>query len=959
MKNYWQANMDLLKQYEPELHERLTDIHFESVGDFFQTPTGDVSLRYHGANNQLFAYGNDPWQDCACHLQTVEKGATGLVVFVGMGLGYGPLTLLRERQEVGRIIILEPSTDLFFAAMSVLDLRPLIISKQVLFQVGAVDFEKFELDAYRLASIDDSHVLRHAPSFQWRPDLYATLNEQAYMILNKINASGGTTRRWGPTFFKNRLTYLKRLRFLNEIDLLHGAFKGMPAMLVAAGPSLTQSLEELKKVKNHCVIIAADSALAPLLEAGVIPDFVTSIDFLDLNIEKLAPYLSGEWDFSLVSMVKMAPIVNQTFPARHIFAAFPEDRSHDWVIQALGVKRYVATASSVAHLSLGLALILEAEPVFLVGQDLSFTSEVEDHAKGTIIMKTGTEPEHEIFYVKSINGGKVKTDRQLMSLQSIFEDIFAKAPGQFINVSAAGAHIQGTRVMPLAAARQEFMGDELPVAVSDVVDRCVAKSIPFPVENFCRTCEKNITLAKKLTGKLNSSLTMSQELVARLKVIGKEGHAINAMGDLPDSLVRKLHKIDTVNCEVDKEQEFWQQVLELTYNSLSENDVRNARNTKLKEQGPYLRWLSAELDRIDLVNRERLQALMTYQAEVGALVGFLKQEKVLLARYEKKKSLQATLDLARFYTDNHAYQQAKAIVRSSPAEFHGQSAELNVLTGNTWAALLDYEQAGQFWQQAVTIAEASQQAISQFCREQITLWLGFVERYGNAGEKGDNFPHLLPVWLGRIFQLVEQDGNLPAEVRVMWENHFGRIRTWLDEGDVDAARITFTGWRLFRNWIAEIDFCRALLLSGEGESEAARQCMEELNARKPGNGEWLAFQARLTLEQGNFDQGISLLQKAVALDPLQAKLWGELGDVLVADGDLESAVLAYERCFLALPHYLVALNKIGDCYLLAKQPQPAMAAYDAVLEKDPADTWARDGKRKADKMGQKNSGRKD
>ncbi|MBI5558998.1 MAG: DUF115 domain-containing protein [Deltaproteobacteria bacterium] len=958
MKNYWQANMDLLKQYEPELHEQLRDVHVESVGDFYQTASGDVSLRYHGANNRLFAYGNDPRQDCACHLQTVEIGATGLVVFVGMGLGYGPLCLLGERPELGRIIILEPSTDLFCAAMSALDLRPLISSSRVLFQVGAVDFEKFELDAYRLASIDDSHVLRHAPSFLWRPDLYVSLNEQAYMILNKINASGGTSRRWGPTFFRNRLSYLKRLRYLNEIDLLHGAFKGIPAMLVAAGPSLTHSLAELKKIKNHCVIIAADSALAPLLEAGIVPDFVTSIDFLDLNVEKLAPYLSGEWEFSVVSMVKQAPIVNQRCPGRHIFAAFPEDRSHDWVIQGLGVKRYVATASSVAHLSLGLALILEAEPVFLVGQDLSFTSEEEDHAKGTIIMKTGTEPEHEVFYVKSISGGKVKTDRQLMSIQAIFEEIFAKAPGQFINVSAAGAHIQGTRVMELAAACQEFMQDELPVAVSKVVDHCIAKSVPFPVENFCRICVKNTALARKLTAKLDFSLAMTLNIRAGLKVIRQEGRTVMAMGDLPAALVKKLLKVDAVNCEVDNEAEFWQQLLELTFNSLSENDVRTARNKKIREQEPYVNWLLAELERIDLVNRERRQALMTYQDEVEGLVGFLKQEKILLGRYGKKKSLQAALDLAGFYVDNHLFQQAKKIVGSWLAGTQEKSAALFVLAGNIWAALLDFEGAAKFWQHAVALVPESQSAISLFCREQIGLWLGFVERYGNAGEKGDNFPHLLPIWLERISQLIAQNGNLPAEVRAMWENHFGRIRTWLAEGDLSAARITFAGWEIFAGRMSEIEFCRALLLSAEGERDAALQCMAELNAGQPGNGEWLSLQARLTLESGKFDQGIALLQQAVTLDPLQAKLWDELGDVLVANGDLESAVLAYERCFVALPHYLAALNKIGDCYLRAEQSQPAMAAYDAVLAKDPADTWAKDGKSKAEKLESYFSGRK-
>lgn len=959
MKNYWQANMDLLKQYDPELHKKLQGRAVEPVGDFLQTPSGHVSLRYHGHDNRLFAYGNDPWQDCAGHLQTVKEGATGLVVFVGMGLGYGPLCLVRQRPDVGRIIVLEPSVDHFHAALSAMDLAPLISSEEVFFQVGDIDFEKFEQDAYRLASIEDSHVLRHAPSFQWRPDIYGAVNDKAYMILNKINASGGTTRRWGPTFFRNRLSYMRRLRQIHEVDVLKGAFKGKPAVLVAAGPSLTRSLAELKKVKNRCVLIAADSALAPLLGAGIVPDFVTSIDFLDLNIEKLAPFLAREWEFSFAAMVKLAPIVNETCPARHTFAAFPEDRSHDWLVQALGVKRYVATASSVAHLSLGLALILEADPVFLVGQDLSFTSEVEDHAKGTIIMKTGTEPEHEVFYVPSIDGGRVKTDRQLMSIQTIFEDIIGLAPGHFINVSAAGAHIKGTRVMSLTDARREFMEDELPLPVVEVVDRCCGQGSSFPVEDFCRTCEKNLKRAGKMADRLATSLSMTPEIVKKLKEAHDKKLPVRVMDDLPAPIVRKLHALDAANCEVDKEVDFWQQVLELTYTSLSENDLRTARNKKIRKEGPYLRWLLAELERIEVVNRERQQALVTYEQEVGALVDFLKKEKVLLARDAKKKSLQTKLDLAAFYLGNHLYQQAKRTLLAEKGRFQEESAEFNVLLGNSWAGLLDYAQAEMSWRQAAALSGESQKAISGFCREQISLWLGFVERYGNAGEKGDNFPHLLPVWLGRISRLAKQVGGLPGEVGTIWEDHLDRIRTWLAGEDLAPAGVTLAGWEVLADLIPDIEYCRALVLSARGEVEAARRLMEELNARHPGKAEWHGLLARLTLESGRFDEGIALLKDAVSLDPRQATLWEEIGDVLVTDGDLEGAVIAYEQCFLALPRYLAPLNKMGDCYLQAGQPQPAMAAFEAVLAKDPANTWALDGKEKAMMMEPNFSGRKD
>ncbi len=93
--------------------------------------------------------------------------------------------------------------------------------------------------------------------------------------------------------------------------------------------------------------------------------------------------------------------------------------------------------------------------------------------------------------------------------------------------------------------------------------------------------------------------------------------------------------------------------------------------------------------------------------------------------------------------------------------------------------------------------------------------------------------------------------------------------------------------------------------------------------------------ARLLLEAGRFDQGVARLQEAVALDPATAVLWEKLGDALIAKGDAAGAVMAFERCYLALPLQFDVLHKMGDCLLRDNQPEAAMAAYQAVLTQSP------------------------
>ena len=108
------------------------------------------------------------------------------------------------------------------------------------------------------------------------------------MLINSLNAQGGTTRKRGEQFFHTRLKNMTMLRHWHRLEALRGSFKNKPAVLVAAGPSLDQSLPLLKEVQDNCVIIAVDSAVTPLTNAGIMPDFVTTLDCQEVNFEKIS-----------------------------------------------------------------------------------------------------------------------------------------------------------------------------------------------------------------------------------------------------------------------------------------------------------------------------------------------------------------------------------------------------------------------------------------------------------------------------------------------------------------------------------------------------------------------------------------------------------------------------------------------------------------------------------------------
>ena len=54
----------------------------------------------------------------------------------------------------------------------------------------------------------------------------------------------------------------------------------IPAIVVSAGPSLNKNIVELRKAKNKAFIVAVDTAVKPLVKAGIIPDLYVVVDVI-------------------------------------------------------------------------------------------------------------------------------------------------------------------------------------------------------------------------------------------------------------------------------------------------------------------------------------------------------------------------------------------------------------------------------------------------------------------------------------------------------------------------------------------------------------------------------------------------------------------------------------------------------------------------------------------------------
>lgn len=311
---------------------------------------------------------------------------------------------------------------------------------------------------------------------------------------------------------RNVANNLGRYATTPPLDVLRDAYKGKPAVLVAAGPSLAKNMhllhelvakDEGRKTKDECesgevagsgrraVIIAVQTMLKPLLAAGIEPDFVTSLDYNTVstrffeNLEEsgstghvhLVAEAKANWNVLDVFRGSMS-LAHNDFAAKLLREAVPPRE---------GLK----AGATVAHLSFYLAEYLGCDPIILVGQDLGFVDGLY-YKPGTAIHETwGVElgrfntletKEWErivrsrtiLRKIPDIHGHPMYTEEQFFVYLQQFERDFAASRCRVIDATEGGAKKQGVQVMTLRQAIDEMsvVSGQWPVGTAWKTWRC-------------------------------------------------------------------------------------------------------------------------------------------------------------------------------------------------------------------------------------------------------------------------------------------------------------------------------------------------------------------------------------------------------------------------------------------------------------------------------------------------------
>lgn len=323
------------------------------------------------------------------HTKTTEVDKNSqLAIFYGLGLGNQLLDVAREMgsKPIGYIII-EPSVERFFAALSVRDLSGPLSTNGVTWLINKTPDEVYN-DIY-LMMFDTWVGPRRTMSSTYKNKKVVEMNQDYFksldvQIKNAANVFYHSFGDQNDCFTGIRYTY-KNLDFIQNtpgLVQLKDKFKGLPAVVVATGPSLTKSLPKLKKIKDKCVIISADASYSILMKEGITPHFVAS---LERHIDTVKFFDGVKKDDKTPTHLVAFPLSPKE--TLKIFdgpkLAVYRNYSYYHYLENKLPKGMILCGHSVAHMCCKIADMLGCSGIYLIGQDLAYDPEtLQTHASG-------------------------------------------------------------------------------------------------------------------------------------------------------------------------------------------------------------------------------------------------------------------------------------------------------------------------------------------------------------------------------------------------------------------------------------------------------------------------------------------------------------------------------------------------------------------------------------------------
>ncbi|EAL0232894.1 motility associated factor glycosyltransferase family protein [Campylobacter coli] len=386
--------------------------------------------------------------------------------------GIGNALLIKNlAKHYKHLFVFESEIELFILALSTIDLsEELKVYKIVLFDCVAKDLE------IQIAMIfDQQSILEHLSLYEIliNASYYLRFYEKQILFLNEMclktigvavrnaNISCSLPLLTHGQFLQNIPSMLESIPFQRILNERKNKFEN--AIVVSAGPSLAKQLPLLKAYQDKAVIFCADGALSMLEKEGIIPDYVTNLDFTDLAMK----FFQNKENLkqSIIALeCATHPNVAHSLKAENCMIVLRNKALYQrFNFNDFG---YIDTGTHVSHFSYALALALGFKNIIMIGQDLAFDEEGNSHSKGFDFGEkfSGEENIDKLKIPAYAGKGEVLTHTTWNDYRIKLEYLFAcnDQKAKFYNATEGGARINFTEELSFKECCEKLLTKEKP-----------------------------------------------------------------------------------------------------------------------------------------------------------------------------------------------------------------------------------------------------------------------------------------------------------------------------------------------------------------------------------------------------------------------------------------------------------------------------------------------------------------
>ncbi|HED7702982.1 TPA: motility associated factor glycosyltransferase family protein [Campylobacter jejuni] len=368
--------------------------------------------------------------------------------------GIGNALLIKNlSKHYKHLFVFESEIELFILALSTIDLSEELCSGKIYL----IDIKEERVDIQLLILFDMKDMFEYLSLYEmfvnnvyykkFYEDIWHKADElcekNIKVVIRNLNSSLCIGFECYSHLLQNIPSMLESIPFQRILNERKNKFEN--AIVVSAGPSLTKQLPLLKAYQEKAVIFCADGALSMLEKEGIVPDYVTNLDFTDLAMK----FFQNKENLkqSIIALeCATHPNVARSLNAENCMIVLRNKALYQrFNLNDFG---YIDTGTHVSHFSYALALALGFKNIIMIGQDLAFDEEGNSHSKGFDFGEK-FEEEHKKYKLKIpayAGKGEVLTHITWNDYRIKLEYLFAcnSKEAKFYNATEGGARINFT-----------------------------------------------------------------------------------------------------------------------------------------------------------------------------------------------------------------------------------------------------------------------------------------------------------------------------------------------------------------------------------------------------------------------------------------------------------------------------------------------------------------------------------